>query len=89
MICRCTLPSLPPASGSWNRCPRIRSGVPERHAGDVVAPDALVEAAYGVAAADLLPIITQGAQRRQVSTGECLSEEDLTNEQTGSAPVPE
>jgi S1-C subfamily serine protease len=46
-----------------------------------------VEAAYGVAAADLLPIIAQGAQRRPTSTGECLTEDDLTDEQSTAPPV--
>jgi S1-C subfamily serine protease len=35
-----------------------------------------IEAAYGVASADLQPILVQGAHRQPVSTGPCLTPED-------------
>lgn len=44
-----------------------------------------VEAAYGVASADLLRAISSGSQRRRVSTGRCLTEDEL---QSGMPPAP-
>jgi S1-C subfamily serine protease len=45
-----------------------------------------VEAAYGVPAELLLPMVARGAQRTPVTTGDCLSAEDLVTEQDTGPP---
>ncbi len=46
-----------------------------------------IDAAYGVASADLLRVIAQGASRTPVSTGPCLAEDDLVEGSDGEAGV--
>ncbi|MCW2928192.1 MAG: MarP family serine protease [Thermoleophilia bacterium] len=45
-----------------------------------------IDAAYGVASRDLLPIIAEGSRRIPVSTGGCLEESDLITEKGEALP---